>query len=286
MNKVIKLSVMAGACALCVLFSASNVRADELLDLYDSDLSGFYSSSSLYETYDDILLDDGGFYSEDILAEGSLREDIPDEGALYEEPLCGYGLPYEEDMLEEGLVDDIIGGREDDILIETPGVNTPGNSSRNKSRTTTPIVSNPGNGGNGNGKGSSGGSTTPGVTNEMSRALDAINARRASAGAKKLTFSADLNRAAAARVKEITVKFSHVRPNGKTNVSILREFGIDYNCAGENIACCIDSAEDAAAAWATSTTHSRCMLNKDYGHAGIGVTTVDGITYCVLILTD
>ena len=127
---------------------------------------------------------------------------------------------------------------------------------------------------------------SPGVTNEMSRALDAINARRASAGAKKLTFSADLNRAAAARVKEITVKFSHVRPNGKTNVSILREFGIDYNCAGENIACCIDSAEDAAAAWATSTTHSRCMLNKDYGHAGIGVTTVDGITYCVLILTD
>ena len=152
MNKVIKLSVMAGACALCVLFSASNVRADELLDLYDSDLSGFYSSSSLYETYDDILLDDGGFYSEDILAEGSLCEDILDEGALYEEPLCGYGLPYEEDMLEEGLVDDIIGGREDDILIETPGVNTPGNSSRNKSRTTTPIVSNPGNGGNGNGK--------------------------------------------------------------------------------------------------------------------------------------
>ena len=46
------------------------------------------------------------------------------------------------------------------------------------------------------------------------------------------------------------------------------------------------SAEDAAAAWATSTTHSRRMLNKDYGHAGIGVTTVDGITYCVLILTD
>ena len=148
-------------------------------------------------------------------------------------------------------------------------------------------------GGNGNGNGSGsgngssgGGSSVPGVTTEMSRALDAINARRTSAGAKKLTFSQDLNRAAAARVQEITVKFSHVRPNGRTNVSILRELGIDYNCAGENIACCINSAEDAAAAWATSTTHSRCMLNKDYGHAGIGVTTVDGIKYCVLILTD
>ena len=274
MNKVIKLSVMAGACALCVLFSASNVRADELLDLCESDLSASYNSSSLYETYDDILVDEGSSYYDDILSEGYLYDE-PLEEAFIEEPLYEYSLPFEEDMLEVGFADD--------ILIETPGVNVPGNSSRNKSRTTTPIVSNPG---NGNGKGSSGGSTTPGVTNEMSRALDAINARRASAGAKKLTFSADLNRAAAARVKEITVKFSHVRPNGKTNVSILREFGIDYNCAGENIACCIDSAEDAAAAWATSTTHSRCMLNKDYGHAGIGVTTVDGITYCVLILTD
>lgn len=277
MNKVIKLSVMAGTCALCVLFTASNVRADELLDLCESDLSASYDSSSFYETYDDILVDDGSSYYDDILSEGYLYDE-PLEEAFIEEPLYEYSLPFEEDMLEVGFADD--------ILIETPGVNVPGNSSRNKSRTTTPIVSNPGNGGNGNGKGSSGGSTTPGVTNEMSRALDAINARRASAGAKKLTFSADLNRAAAARVKEITVKFSHVRPNGKTNVSILREFGIDYNCAGENIACCIDSAEDAAAAWATSTTHSRCMLNKDYGHAGIGVTTVDGITYCVLILTD
>ena len=278
MNKVIKLSVMAGISALCVLFSASYAHADELLELYDSDQALFYDSSYGYDLYEDILPDNGGYndgyYYGDILEEDNSYNDCLYEDLLAEEPLYEYELPYEKDLLEVGLADD---------LIEDPV--TSGKSGSNKGR-ETPVVSNPVSGNKGNGPSAGKNSSIAGVTNEMSKALDAINSRRANAGAGKLTFSADLNRAAAARVKEITVRFSHVRPNGKTNVSILREFGIDYNCAGENIACCINSAEDAAAAWAASTTHSRCMLNRDYGHAGIGVTTVDGITYCVLILTD
>ena len=86
MNKVIKLSVMAGACALCVLFTASNVRADELLDLCESDLSASYNSSSLYETYDDILVDEGFSYYDDILS----------EGYLYDELSVALGMTYEE----------------------------------------------------------------------------------------------------------------------------------------------------------------------------------------------
>ena len=73
MNKVIKLSVMAGTCALCVLFTASNVRADELLDLCESDLSASYNSSSLYETYDDILVDEGYIEKYELLDEGNFK---------------------------------------------------------------------------------------------------------------------------------------------------------------------------------------------------------------------
>lgn len=278
MNKVIRFSIMAGACALCVLLPASTAHADELLELCDSETSLYYNSGSIYGANEDVLLDDCGSF-DDILAEGQLLEEPLNEDILYD-----YGLPYEEDMLDLGLIDNSRGNRQDDILIEEPGSNvSKGNNPKNK--TTDPVISDPGSGNIGGNTGNKG-SSTPGITSEMSRALDAINAKRANAGVRKLTFSTALNKAADARVKEITVKFSHIRPNGKTNVSILREFGIDYTSAGENIACCVNNPEDLAAAWASSTTHNRCMLNKDYGHAGIGVTTVGGVTYWVLLLTD
>ncbi len=124
------------------------------------------------------------------------------------------------------------------------------------------------------------------VTDTMKRMLTAINKRRERAGVGRLTFSDELNRIAALRVNEITRSFSHTRANGKGWVSILAENNVPHDVAGENLACRMSSPEQVVAAWSSSPSHNRCMLNGDYTKAGIGTVTVNGCTYWTLTLTD
>lgn len=120
----------------------------------------------------------------------------------------------------------------------------------------------------------------------IQRALDEINERRAMYGIRALSFDKNLNRAAAARVKELTVSFSHIRPNGRSAASIITEYGGDYGWAGENVAYGMSTPEELIHAWSSSSSHNSCMLSSDYSRAGIGTTTVGGNTYWVLIVTD
>jgi uncharacterized protein YkwD len=124
------------------------------------------------------------------------------------------------------------------------------------------------------------------VTDEMRNVLKEINKLRSRAGVSTLRMSDDLNYVADKRVNEITRKFSHIRPNGKSSSSILLENGISYGRAGENIAFGISTAEGVVSAWSDSPTHNRCMMNGNYTHAGIGTVTVNGCTYWALILRD
>lgn len=255
MNKVFKFSVMASLCALFAAVPASLVLADEILCTDNSD-SFRIEEDILYEEIieEDIILEEeissgGGGTEEDLLLDESTPED-------------GGGRGGNEEIIGTSPVE----GDDGTPVDETPGNEVPGNGSEPA----------PG----------SGSELMPGVTADMQATLDEINKARVRAGSRRLTFSSSLNRAAAARVKETTVKFSHTRPNGRAGVSILRDFNIDYDSAGENIACSVYSPEAVVAAWSASPTHKRCMLNNDYSKAGIGMLTVNGYTYWVLLMTD
>ena len=217
---------------------------------------------------DEIFLTDGS----DMLYESDdyLEDELTDDCLLEED----YQVGFEEELLPD---DEFI---EDEILIEDPGDDDI-------------LIEDPSSGGKKGGSGGGSGSGTepvkpanpPASVSDVQKVLNNVNAIRARSGAKALSFRSDLNYVAGIRVNELTRKFSHTRPNGKSGASILIEYGVDYNACGENIAC-YATADDVAAAWASSPSHNKCMTNRSYGHAGIATVTVGGCQYWVLILTD
>ena len=104
-----------------------------------------------------------------------------------------------------------------------------------------------------------------------------VNIERAKAGLPALTMSEDLNRAAQIRAKEIVQSFSHTRPNGSSFSSVLKENGISYRGAGENIAWGQRTPEAVVNAWMNSAGHRANILNKNYTTIGVGYY-LDGTT--------
>lgn len=97
-----------------------------------------------------------------------------------------------------------------------------------------------------------------------------VNIERAKVGLPALIMSEDLNRAAQIRAKETVQSFSHTRPNGSSFSSVLKENGISYRGAGENIAWGQRTPEAVVNAWMNSAGHRANILNKNYTSIGVG----------------
>jgi uncharacterized protein YkwD len=138
----------------------------------------------------------------------------------------------------------------------TPGTNTPGTG------TTTPDTNNSGNGNSG--------TETNANKSYVEQVVDLVNAERAKAGLSALTMTSELNAAAQIRAQETTQSFSHTRPNGSSFSSVLKESGISYRGAGENIAWGQATPEDVVTAWMNSEGHRANILNKNYTSIGVG----------------
>ncbi len=111
-----------------------------------------------------------------------------------------------------------------------------------------------------------------------------INNARQENGVAKLTQTADANKAATARAKEIVTKFSHTRPNGDQGFYILDKYGVAWMTAGENIAKGQTSEESVFDAWMNSPLHKENMLDGDFSKFGLGHYEKDGVDYWVLLL--
>ena len=104
-----------------------------------------------------------------------------------------------------------------------------------------------------------------------------MNKERAKAGRKALKLDALLNRTAMVRAKEITKVFSHDRPNGSSCFSILKEIGISYRAAGENIAAGQQTPEEVVNSWMNSDGHRANILSADFEKLGVGYVETDGV---------
>lgn len=109
------------------------------------------------------------------------------------------------------------------------------------------------------------------------RVLKLVNKERAKAGRKALKLDALLNRTAMVRAKEITKVFSHDRPNGSSCFSILKEIGISYRAAGENIAAGQQTPEEVVNSWMNSDGHRANILSADFEKLGVGYVETDGV---------
>lgn len=104
--------------------------------------------------------------------------------------------------------------------------------------------------------------------------LRLVNVERAKVGVPALTMgSSSLLSAAAVRAQEISVSFSHTRPNGTSCFSVLSEYGISYSAAGENIlkgpAGYMTPAQ-VMSLWMSSDGHRSNILSPYFKSLGIG----------------
>ena len=113
---------------------------------------------------------------------------------------------------------------------------------------------------------------TPAPVNAEAMASEVVrltNIERAKAGRSALIYNASLQRGAMMRAKEISIKFSHERPNGESFTTILNECGAGH-ISGENIAAGQKSPELAVKAWMNSQGHKLTMLDKENLYIGVG----------------
>ncbi len=111
-----------------------------------------------------------------------------------------------------------------------------------------------------------------GTTQEawLSQVVDLVNAERAKAGVSALSIHSGAAKAARVRAEETSRSFSHTRPNGKDFSTALREAGVSYSSAGENIAYGQRTPQAVMDQWMNSAGHRANILNPDFTSIGVG----------------
>lgn len=98
------------------------------------------------------------------------------------------------------------------------------------------------------------------------------NQQRAKYGLKPLV--ADWQLARVARYKSADMRdrnyFSHTSPTYGSPFDMMKNFGISYRSAGENIAAGQRTPQEVVTAWMNSEGHRKNILSAGYTHIGVG----------------
>ncbi|HEX9059378.1 MAG TPA: CAP domain-containing protein [Clostridia bacterium] len=110
------------------------------------------------------------------------------------------------------------------------------------------------------------------ISTEEQQVLDLINAERQKAGVGPLTFDSNLLKASRDKATDMSNNnyFSHQSPTYGSPFDMMRQYGITFRTAGENIAG-NQSAERAVSAWMNSEGHRKNILNPEFNCTGIGI---------------
>ena len=110
------------------------------------------------------------------------------------------------------------------------------------------------------------------VTAYEQEVIRLVNEIRAENGLKALTYDWELSRVA--RYKSQDMKdngyFSHTSPVYGTPFQMIKNFGISYRSAGENIAKGYSTPQAVVNGWMNSSGHRANILNANYTHIGVG----------------
>lgn len=112
-------------------------------------------------------------------------------------------------------------------------------------------------------------------TSEMTQAeavLKLVNQERKKAGLQPLTLTQKLTDIANTKAKDMADKryFSHESPTYGSPFDMLKQFGVSFSYAGENIAAGQKTAEEVMNSWMNSSGHKANILNKNYTQIGVG----------------
>ncbi|WP_028330223.1 CAP domain-containing protein [Brachyspira alvinipulli] len=122
---------------------------------------------------------------------------------------------------------------------------------------------------------------------ERKRVVELANAARKDNGTSSpLILDPTLTEAAQKRAEELIKLFSHTRPDGTQFLTVLKEYNVTYNTAGENIANGQVDADDVMKSWLNSPGHRANILNGKFGKIGVGVFEYNNNLYWVQIFTN
>ncbi|MBN7772863.1 CAP domain-containing protein [Clostridium aminobutyricum] len=132
-------------------------------------------------------------------------------------------------------------------------------------------------------------SDTAGIGSYEQQVANIVNQERAAAGLAPLTLSTELSKAAEAKAQDMLTNnyFSHTSPTYGSPFDMMKQFGISYTTAGENIAMGQQTPQSVMDAWMNSSGHKANILNSKYGKIGVGyVKGSNGTTYWVQEFTN
>lgn len=112
------------------------------------------------------------------------------------------------------------------------------------------------------------------TSTQAQEVLNLVNQERSKQGLKPLTLSRKLTSIANTKAQDMADKnyFSHTSPTYGSPFDMLKQFGVSYSYAGENIAAGQRSAEQVMNDWMNSSGHRANILNPNYTQLGVGYT--------------
>ncbi|PYZ93983.1 SCP-like extracellular protein [Salipaludibacillus keqinensis] len=111
-----------------------------------------------------------------------------------------------------------------------------------------------------------------GIRQEEQRVIELTNNHRRQAGLSDLQADAELSGVARKKSTDMQQNnyFSHTSPTYGSPFDMIRDHGISYNAAGENIAQGQTTPEQVVQAWMDSPGHRENILNGNFTHIGVG----------------
>ncbi|MBQ9070029.1 MAG: SafA/ExsA family spore coat assembly protein [Clostridia bacterium] len=101
-----------------------------------------------------------------------------------------------------------------------------------------------------------------------------VNEERAKNGLSPLTYDWELSRVARYKSEDMQKNkyFSHTSPTYGSPFNMIKNFGISFKSAGENIAKGYKTPKAVVDGWMNSPGHRANILNKSFTHIGVGYT--------------
>jgi uncharacterized YkwD family protein len=111
-----------------------------------------------------------------------------------------------------------------------------------------------------------------GISQYAQQVIELTNKERARAGLPALKADAQLSAVAQKKSQDMQQNhyFSHTSPTYGSPFDMMRDFGITYKTAGENIAQGQRTPQEVVTAWMNSPGHRANILNKQFTHIGVG----------------
>ncbi|MCY1712720.1 CAP domain-containing protein [Caproiciproducens galactitolivorans] len=120
---------------------------------------------------------------------------------------------------------------------------------------------------------SSGSAATGSYASFQNQVVQLVNQERAKAGLKALTVNSQLTKTATLKSEDMAKLnyFDHTSPTYGSPFDMMKQFGISYRAAGENIAMGQTSSQQVMQGWMNSPGHRANILNASFTQIGVGI---------------